>query len=88
MRSPLVVVAICAAVMIGGLLLVSVSSLAGAVIAIAGIAGMGVFLVYAEIRAARNSPGLIYTPGKARREWKAEQEAARRAEQRKAGRGQ
>lgn len=88
MRSPLLVIAACAAVIILGLALAGVSSTAGSVIALIGIAALGAFLVFAQVKAARNDPGLYYTPGKARREWKAEQEAARRAEQRKAGRGQ
>jgi hypothetical protein len=86
MRSPLMVVVVFVLIIVGGLALATVSSGAGALIAVTGVAGLGAFYVYALIRAARNDPGRIYAPGKARREWKAEQEAARLAEQRKAGR--
>ena len=55
-------------------------------VALIGVIGFGALLMYAGIRAFFNSPGMYYAPGKARREWKAEQEAARRAEQRRAGR--
>ena len=86
MRSPLLVVGVCAVIIVGGLFLAMSSSTAGAVIAMIGFVGFGAFLVFAQIKAALNSPGLYVTPGKARREWKAEQEAARLAEQRKAER--
>jgi hypothetical protein len=49
-----------------------------AFLAVVGIAGVGVFLVYAAARATRTM-GHPYAPGKARREYLAEQEAAKKA---------
>jgi hypothetical protein len=89
MRMLLLVILACAAMLLGGLALAGLPGAMGGVgvgLTLVGVAGFGAFLVFAQIKAYRTDRGLYFTPGKAYREWKAEQEAARRAERLKGGR--
>jgi hypothetical protein len=89
MRMLVLAILACTAMLVGGLALSGLPGAGGGVgagLAIVGVVGFGAFLVFAQIKAYRTDRGLYYTPGKAYKEWKAEQEAARRAERLKGGR--
>ena len=74
MRIVLLVIIASTAMLVGGLALAGLPSPLGGVgvgLAMVGIAGFGVFLVYSDIKAARNGVGDAYNPGRAWRETRA-----------------